>query len=68
MLETNFVFPFLPFSHPITSPPHHNVKIHAIYTNGWIVLNPQINVFLYTEPKVPGIREVLLVKLIFLDS
>ena len=30
----------------------HNVEVHAIDTNRWIVLDSQVDVFLDAEPKV----------------
>merc|ERR1719315_847544 len=31
----------------------YNVEIHSVYTNAWVVLNPQINVFLNSKTEVP---------------
>lgn len=40
------------------------VEIKTVDTNGWIVLDSQVNVFLDAESKVSGAREVLFTQLV----
>ena len=46
---------------------HAAVKVHAVDTNGRVILDTKIDVFRDTETKVARVREVLLPQLIFLD-
>ena len=45
----------------------HNVKVHAIDTNRWIVLDSQIDMFLDAETKVSVRRKVISSQLVFLN-
>ena len=44
-----------------------NVKVQTIDTNGWIVLDTKINVFLDAKAKVASVTEVVLPQLVFPD-
>ena len=46
---------------------HAAVKVHAVNTNRWIVLDTQINVFRDTEAEVASLAEVPLPELVLLD-
>merc|ERR1712168_1760342 len=45
----------------------HNVEIHSIDTNTWIILNSQVDMFSNTEAKVSSGREVSLSQFVFLN-
>lgn len=51
----------------LTGSGHAGVKVHAVDTDGGVVLDTEIDVFADTEPKVSGLREVALAKLVLLD-
>lgn len=44
-----------------------DVEVHTEDTDGWIVLDTQVDVFLNTETEVTGGREVSVSQLVFLD-
>ena len=44
-----------------------NVEIQTVDTNGWIVLDAKINVFLNTKAEVASVTEVVLPQLVFPD-
>merc|ERR1712168_481219 len=44
----------------------HNVEIHSVDTNTWIILNSKIDMFCNTEAKVSSGREVSLSQFVFL--
>lgn len=48
----------------------HDVEVHAVDTNAWVVLDAQVDVLLDAEAKVAGVREVVLAQLVLthLDS
>lgn len=43
----------------------HHIEIQAVDTDTGIVFNPQIDVFLDSKAKVPGVREVVFSQLVF---
>ena len=45
----------------------NNVEIHTVNTNGRIILDTQINVFLDTEPEVTVLGKVVTAQLVFFD-
>lgn len=44
-----------------------NVEVHTVDTSAGVVLDTEINVLLDAKAKVAGVREVLTLKLVFLD-
>lgn len=44
-----------------------NVEVQTVDTDGWIVLDAQVNVFLDTETEVTAGREVVASQLVFTD-
>merc|ERR1712168_764139 len=44
----------------------HNVEIHSVNTNTWIIFNPEVDMFCNTEAKVSSGREVSLTQFVFL--
>lgn len=51
----------------ITWTSQDNVEIETVNTDGWIVFNTQINVFLDTETEVSVLGEVLSSQFVFTD-
>lgn len=46
---------------------HTDVKVHAVDTDRWVVLDTQVNVLVDTESEVAGLGEVALAELVLLD-
>ena len=42
-----------------TSTSKYNIEVHTINSNGWIILDSQINMFLDTKPKVTVGRKII---------
>lgn len=51
----------------LTGTAQYNVEVKTVDTDGWIVLDPQINVFLNTETEVSVLREVFASQFVFSD-
>lgn len=51
----------------LTGTTQDNVEVKTVDTDGWIVLDPQIDVFLDTETEVSVLREVFASQLVFSD-
>ena len=51
----------------VTWSTQHNIEVHSVDTNGGVILDSQINVFLDTKPKVSCVWEVVLFQFIFPD-
>ena len=54
-------------SNTLTGTSHAAVEIHAVDTDGGVVLDTKIDVFADTEAEVAGLREVALAELVLLD-
>ncbi|KAH3669059.1 hypothetical protein OGAPHI_001655 [Ogataea philodendri] len=48
-----------------TGSTHHNVEVHTVDTDTWVVLDTKVDVFLDTETKVSGLGEVSVLELVF---
>lgn len=46
---------------------HAAVEVHPVNTNGWVVLDAEIDVLRDTETEVASLGEVALAELVFLD-
>lgn len=46
---------------------HADVKVHSINTDGRVVLDSQINVFLNTKSKVSSFGKVAILEFVFFD-
>ena len=64
---TNFCSSFASVGYIHSCTAKHNVKVHAIDTNGWIVLYSQIDMFLDSETKVSVRWKVISSQLVFLN-
>ena len=51
----------------LTGAGHAAVEVHAVDTNGGVVLDTEIDVLADTEAEVAGLREVAAAELVFLD-
>ena len=51
----------------LTRSGHAAVEVHAVDTNGGVVLDTEIDVLADTEAEVAGLREVAAAELVFLD-
>jgi hypothetical protein len=67
VVDTNSGLAVLTASNTVTGATHDNIVIHTVDTNGRIVLDTQINVFVNTETKVTGGGPVTGLELVFLD-
>ena len=66
MVEANATTADLASGYAGTSTGKTDKEVHTVNTSGGVVFDTQVNVFVDTETKVAGIREVLLKQLVFL--
>jgi len=67
MLEADTGLPGPPPSHACSWSPHHDVEVHTKDTDAGVISSTKIDVFLDTESKVSGLREVPLSEFVLLD-
>ena len=67
VLEANTSPPSLPPGHTSSRSTHHHVEVHTENTDTWVIPSTEIDVFLDTESKVSGLREVSLSEFVLLD-
>lgn len=66
VLETDTRPSSLPPGHSPSWSAHHHVEVHTENTDTWVVSSTEVDVFLNTESKIPGLREVSLSKFVLL--
>jgi hypothetical protein len=65
--STDLVLCATALGNTLTRTRHAAVEVHSVDTNGWIVLDTEINVFADTEAEVASLGEVALSQFVFLD-
>ncbi|KAH3662883.1 hypothetical protein OGATHE_004459 [Ogataea polymorpha] len=64
--NTNLTLSSLSSGNSETSSAHHDVEVHTVNSNTWVVLNTQVDVFLNTETEVTSLGEILFSQLVLL--
>lgn len=64
MAESNTALPSAFVAHAVAWSAKYNIEVHAIDTNSRVILDAQVNVFLDTKSKVPGLGEIPLAQFV----